>query len=117
MSQVLRRNRSNSPLKYIEMARQIRNEATRLATSRQIPKSYRFIFSTPLAMTARDLVDHAFRASREYPNTARGVIYRKQYLSLAIGDCDLLLQDMQTIREIGIGINLNFVDNLVGKIS
>lgn len=52
MSGVCVRNRNLSSFEYFNTAVAIRNDVTRLVTSRDVPKSYRFIFAVPMAETA-----------------------------------------------------------------
>ena len=72
-----------------------------------MPKKYRLILGVPMVQTAKDLVDDVVRADSFYPNTAHGVLWRKHYLTLAIADCYRLEQDAQTLRDMGLPVNLN----------
>ena len=108
MSNVLERHRSVSALEFYSNAIRIRVEITKLmASSSVVPKSYRFILAAPAVETAKSLVDNIVRAEAFYPNTAHGVIYRKHYLTLAIADCRRITQDLQTVKDIGLPVNLN----------
>ena len=78
------RNRNLSSFEYFNTAVAIRNDVTRLVTSRDVPKSYRFILAVPMAETARSLVFNLVKADAFYPNTARNVEERKRYMTLAL---------------------------------
>ena len=84
MSGVYMRNRNLSSFEYFNTAVAIRNDVTRLVTSRDVPKSYRFIFAVPMAETARSVVFNLVKADAFYPNTARNVDERKRYMTLAL---------------------------------
>lgn len=73
MSGVYMRNRNLSSFEYFNTAVAIRNDVTRLVTSRDVPKSYRFIFAVPMAETARSVVFNLVKADAFYPNTPRNV--------------------------------------------
>ena len=67
---------------------EIRAEITKKVTTKQLPKSYRFVFAVPMAETARSLVMNLVKADAFYPNTARNVEERKRFMTLAIADCN-----------------------------
>ena len=94
MSGVYERNRHLSSLEYFTVATEIRREITKKVTTKQLPKSYRFVFAVPMAETARGLVFNLVKADAFYPNTQRNVDERKRYMTLAIADCNQLLQDL-----------------------
>lgn len=73
------RNRNLSSFEYFNTAVAIRNDVTRLVTSRDVPKSYRFIFAVPMAETARSVVFNLVKADAFYPNTPRNVDERKRF--------------------------------------
>ena len=97
MSGVYMRNRNLSSFEYFNTAVAIRNDVTRLVTSRDVPKSYRFIFAVPMAETARSVVFNLVKADAFYPNTPRNVDERKRYMTLALADLNQLYQDMQSL--------------------
>lgn len=112
-----KRNRSASEPDFYTNAISIRVEVTKIACSESVvPKKYRLILGVPMVQTAKDLVDDVVRADSFYPNTAHGVLWRKHYLTLAIADCHRLEQDVQTIRDIGLPINLNRMSDLADMI-
>lgn len=114
---VLRKDRSVSDREFIKNAINIRNEVTRLMASQKVvPKSYRLLCAVPAVETAKSLVDNVIRADTFYPNTAHGVVYRKHYLTLAIADCYRIMQDMQSLKDIGLPINVNVFENLVDMV-
>ena len=104
MSGVYMRNRNLSSFEYFNTAVAIRNDVTRLVTSRDVPKSYRFIFAVPMAETARSVVFNLVKADAFYPNTARNVDERKRYMTLALADLNQLYQDMQSLLTMGLPI-------------
>lgn len=117
MSNVLERNRNVSNLEFYANAIKIRVEATKLMASNSVvPKSYRFILAVPTVETAKSLVDNIVRAEAFYPNTAHNVIYKRHYLTLAIADCKRLAQDLQTVKDIDLPVNLNRYKNIADMI-
>ena len=62
------RNRNLSSFEYFNTAVAIRYDVTRLVTSRDVPKSYRFIFAVPMAETARSVVFKSATTVREATN-------------------------------------------------
>ena len=108
MSNVLKRKRSLSEREFYMNAIRIRVEVTKLmASDKVVPKSYRLMCAVPTVETAKSLVDNVVRADAFYPNTAHNAIYRKHYLTEAIADCYRLVQDVQTLKDVGLPINLN----------
>ena len=102
MSTVLARYRDLSNYEYFTTAVRIRKEITALVTSSALPKSYRFVFAVPMAETARSIVHNLVTANAFYPNTEHNVCQRRHYMTLAVADCEQIMQDMQYLIELGI---------------
>lgn len=113
MSGVYARNRHLSVHKYFTLALEIRAEITKKVTTKQLPKSYRFVFAVPMAETARSLVMNLVKADAFYPNTARNVDERKRFMTLAIADCNQLLQDLQCLKSLNSNISLSWFETLI----
>ena len=116
MSGVYMRNRNISSFEYFNTAVAIRNDVTRLVTSRDVPKSYRFIFAVPMAETARSVVFNLVKADAFYPNTARNVDERKRYMTLALADLNQLYQDMQSLLTMGLPIKAARLEGILDRI-
>ena len=116
MSGVYMRNRNLSSFEYFNTAVAIRNDVTRLVTSRDVPKSYRFIFAVPMAETARSVVFNLVKADAFYPNTARNVEERKRYMTLALADLNQLYQDMQSLLTMGLPIKAARLEGILDRI-
>lgn len=116
MSGVYMRNRNLSSFEYFNTAVAIRNDVTRLVTSRDVPKSYRFIFAVPMAETARSVVFNLVKADAFYPNTARNVDERKRYMTLALADLNQLYQDMQSLLTMGLPIKAARLEGILDRI-
>ena len=110
------RNRNLSSFEYFNTAVAIRNDVTRLVTSRDVPKSYRFIFAVPMAETARSVVFNLVKADAFYPNTARNVDERKRYMTLALADLNQLYQDMQSLLTMGLPIKAARLEGILDRI-
>ena len=110
------RNRNLSSFEYFNTAVAIRNDVTRLVTSRDVPKSYRFIFAVPMAETARSVVFNLVKADAFYPNTARNVDERKRYMTLALADLHQLYQDMQSLLTMGLPIKAARLEGILDRI-
>ena len=102
MSTVLARYRNISGYEYFNTALRIRTEITALVTSAAMPKSYRFILAVPMAQAAREIVGDIVTADAFYPNTEHNFTYRRHYLTLAVAACELLLQDLQCLADLGV---------------
>ena len=108
MSGVYASDRKPSPCDHMALARAIRIEVTSLmASSKVVPKSHRFLLAVPTVECARELVCNVETSERFYPSTPHGVKWRKHYLTLAIANCYHLVQDLQTVRDIGLPVNVN----------
>ena len=116
MSGVYMRNRNLSSFEYFNTAVAIRNDVTRLVASRDVPKSYRFIFAVPMAETARSVVFNLVKADAFYPNTARNVDERKRYMTLALADLNQLYQDMQSLLTMGLPIKAARLEGILDRI-
>ena len=116
MSGVYMRNRNLSSFEYFTTAVAIRNDVTRLVTSRDVPKSYRFIFAVPMAETARSVVFNLVKDDAFYPNTARNVDERKRYMTLALADLNQLYQDMQSLLTMGLPIKAARLEGILDRI-
>ncbi len=102
MSTVLERYRDLSNFEYFNTALRVRKEVTALVTSAAMPKSYRFILAVPMAETARSIVYNLVTANAFYPNTEHNVSQRRHYMTLAVADCEQLLQDLQCLIELNV---------------
>ena len=111
MSGVYMRNRNLSSFEYFNTAVAIRNDVTRLVTSRDVPKSYRFIFAVPMAETARSVVFNLVKADAFYPNTPRNVDERKRYMTLALADLN-----MQSLLTMGLPIKAARLEGILDRI-
>ena len=116
MSGVYMRNRNLSSFEYFNTAVAIRNDVTRLVTSRDVPKSYRFIFAVPMAETARSVVFNLVKADAFYPNTLSNVDERKRYMTLALADLNQLYQDMQSLLTMGLPIKAARLEGILDRI-
>ena len=116
MSGVYMRNRNLSSFEYFNTAVAIRNDVTRLVTSRDVPKSYRFIFAVPMAETARSVVFNLVKADAFYPNAPRNVDERKRYMTLALADLNQLYQDMQSLLAMGLPIKAARLEGILDRI-
>ena len=117
MSGVYMRNRNLSSFEYFNTAASIRNDVTRLAvTSRDVPKSYRFIFAVPMAETAQSVVFNLVKADAFYPNAPRNVDERKRYMTLALADLNQLYQDMQSLLAMGLPIKAARLEGILDRI-
>ena len=91
-----------SNYEYFTTSVRIRKEITALVTSSALPKSYRFVFAVPMAETARSIVHNLVTANAFYPNTEHNVCQRRHYMTLAVADCEQIMQDLQCLIELGI---------------
>ena len=117
MSGVYERNRSISEYEFFHNALKIRVEINKLMVSSSVvPKAYRFYNGVPTVETARSIVANINRADAFYPNSSFTALKRREYLSLAIADCEQLLLDLQCLLDIGLTINVNRFEAVVEMI-
>lgn len=102
MSTVLSRYRDLSNFEYFNTSMRVRKEVTALVTSAAMPKSYRFIYAVPMAATARSIIYNLVTANAFYPNSEHNVCQRRHYMTLAVADCEQLLQDLQCLIDLGV---------------
>ena len=115
MSTVLARYRDLSNYEYFTTAVRIRKEITALVTSSALPKSYRFVFAVPMAETARSIVHNLVTANAFYPNTEHNVCQRRHYMTLAVADCEQIIQDLQCLIELGI-VKVSRCERMAGDV-
>jgi len=116
LSGVYKRNRSLSSCQFYMGSVKVRAEVIRLSASNAIPKSQRFTFVQPMCMSARDAVYNIVRSNAFYPNTDENVYWRKYYLTLAIADLNMLLQDMQCLLVSGSNVSPSRLERIVEMI-
>lgn len=88
--------RTLSRYEFQAQATAIRTEVITLASGPLIPKSQRFLIAIPMCDTARLLVEHLTRAAAYWPNSQENAGMRRKYMTEAVADCELLMQDLQT---------------------
>ena len=110
MSNVPERLRNLSQFEYYNTAIALRVEVTKLVMSSAVPKSYRFVFATQMAETARSVVFNIVKSDAFYPNSAENVAARKRFLTLAVADCEQLYQDMQCMLAMGLPVKVSRLD-------
>lgn len=117
LSGVHQRNRQLSEYEFYHRAIAIRVEVTKLMASQSVvPKSYRFLLSVPTVETARSIVYNITRADSFYPSNSANAIERRKYLTLAVADCEQLLQDFQCLLDLGLSVNANRFQEIVESI-
>lgn len=93
--------RGDSALDFYHRAVEIRAKVTRLVQrDKVIPKSGRFVFSVPMAETARQMVYHIVTGMEFYPSNDERAEARRRYYTLAIADAKMLQEDMKCIIEV-----------------
>lgn len=114
---VYQRNRKLSEYEFYTQAIAIRVQVNKLmASSSVVPKAYRLLNAVPTVETARSVVYNINRADQFYPNTSFNVLERRKYLTLAIADCEQLVQDFQCLLEIGLPVDAGKFNEVVDAI-
>ena len=108
-------DRSDSALKFYWNAIELRTEVNKFLVTNQVPKSWRFMLSVPTAETARSVVYNINRAEQFFPNSSYNVLERRKYYSLAIADCEQIMQDLQCMIDMGAPINVSHLERLIDK--
>ncbi len=80
-----------------------------------IPKKYRFIYAIPIIQTAQELVDNIVDANTIYVKSNEDAIERRRYQQRASGDCEKLLQKLQSLRRVR-KISGNKMEEVAGMI-
>lgn len=80
-----------------------------------IPKKYRFIYAIPIIQTAQELVDNIVDANTIYVKSNEDAIERRKYQQRASGDCEKLLQKLQSLRRVR-KISGNKMEEITGMI-
>lgn len=101
MSGVPERLRNLSEREFYNTAIELRVEVLGIITSSAIPKSQRFTFAVPMAVTARSVVYNIVKSEAFYPNTAENVAARKRYLTLAV---EFMRLQIEANGRIGLGL-------------
>lgn len=91
------RLRNLSDREFFNTAIALRTEVLLVANGSEIPKSLRFTFAVPMAQSARAVVENILIADAFYPNTLANVEKRKEYHTYAIAQCEMVMQDLQTL--------------------
>lgn len=113
MSGVYQRNRDEAEPQYYTNAIAIRVEVNRLmANERVVPKKYRLLNAVPTVETARSIVYNVNRADCYYPNSAHNALKKRDYLTLAVADCEQLMLDMQCLMDMGLPVNAGRFERL-----
>ena len=113
---VYENDRNDSALKFYWNAIELRTEVNKFLVTNQVPKSWRFLISVPMAETARSIVYNITRAEAFFPNSSFNVLERRRFYTLAIADCEQLLLDLQCIKEMNKGLNVNHIDKMIAKV-
>ena len=105
MSGVYARRRKLSEYEFVANARKIKVEVNRLVLNEKyVPKRYRFTNAVPAIDAARGITRNLNMSARFYPNTAANVIERRKHLSLALAECDNLMDELQDMIDLGLGL-------------
>lgn len=91
MSSVLARFRKISEMEFYRTSYELRLKlTTALMNENIVPKRYRPVFTFPTLEMARHLIDHIIVAFNIYPNKQKYVDDRKDMITLAIDDLDMI---------------------------
>lgn len=103
MSNVLRRKRSISEVEFLDKAKRIRTEITRIAMNEKaIPKRYRFVYSIPMIDICRDLMKNAntyYNCVGEDDDHFHLYERKRTALENMLDCCSNLLSELQSARE------------------
>lgn len=108
MSSVYERKRELSAYQFYTNAIDLYAEVTRLASNDSIvPKRRRMVFGNSMVQTARSILYNITRADAFYPNNSANVLKRREYLTLAIADCEMLCHDLECLKTLRPETDLN----------
>jgi hypothetical protein len=100
MSGVLMRNRSISEMEFYKTGCDIRAQLTHfLMNDKNIPKSYRFVFTFPGIDLGRKLVEEISAANKAYPKNAARLTRREAHQDEALELCEKIIQHLQWIAD------------------
>lgn len=89
--------RTDDRMNFLKVSRKIRN--TVIKRARKFPKSWQYYLARPLVDDATDLVRKVRIANSIYPTNKRELEERTVQFKLALGLCEALSDDIETIRE------------------
>ena len=96
MSNVLKNKRGVSELEFYHNATLLRQSLTQFVMNdKNIPKSYRFVFTFPMTKKLIELFDNITAANTVYPKTEHEVEIRRDYQTKAVITCEQIYQLLQ----------------------
>ncbi|MBU3875694.1 hypothetical protein HGO97_007710 [Faecalicatena sp. AGMB00832] len=113
---VLKSRREQSEMQFFQTAVDIQDKLIEFCMKEEvIPKKYRFVYAMPIIATAQQLVDNVVDANTIYVKSNEDAIDRRRYQQRASGDCEKLLQKLQSLRRVR-GIDSAQLKEIVGMI-
>lgn len=101
MSSVPVGKRQLSTREFYKRSVELRLEIGRIMHNEKIiPKRYRMTDAVHTIETARQVIDHLVRANEYYPNTEHNAEKRKDYLTEAIADIRVIMEDLHYYIEL-----------------
>jgi hypothetical protein len=118
MSGVRRAERTLSSFQFYHNAISIHVEVSKLCHSdKVIPKSWRLSHALPLIELSRSLLRNVTKSDAFYPNTTHNVLKRREYLTLAIADCEELGLEFGLLVPMGLTVNMNRFETIANLIN
>ena len=100
MSNVLARNRKQTPLEYYNTALSIKKDIVLFVMNeKRVPKRWRVVHTFPMINALDDLIEHITRAYSETHSSLESLHRRDAYQSQAVADCRIICQKLVFIQE------------------
>ncbi len=80
-----------------------------------IPKKYRFVYTMPIIEHGQQLVNDVVDANTIYVKTNEDAIDRRRYQQKASGECEKILQKLQSLRRVR-GVDSEQLKKIVGMV-
>lgn len=114
---VLVRKRSVSDLEFYKNAVDIRSYLTRLVLNEKyVPKKYRFIFTIPMINLFHELFKNITTANTIYAINEHELQLRRDYQTLAISNCEQILQLLQYMLDTLTTMDVNKLTPVIANI-
>ena len=113
MSNVIRRRRKETGLEFWDVSVELTAAIIRFVMNdKNVPKSYRFVFSFPIIEIARDMRKAIVCANTIYPCTEHDLQRRRDHQQDAINACENIIQALQDMLEVLTGIDIDRLDRI-----
>lgn len=103
-------------MQFFQTAVDIQDELIKFCMEeKNIPKKYRFVYAMPIIEHGQQLVNDVVDANTIYVKTNEDAIERRRFQQAASGECEKILQKLQSLRRV-FGADSEKLKQIVGMI-